>query len=387
MRLDHRHHLAARRVLNIARGLEDGGYFDRMVAIIIDHAHAFCGSGGGEATFDPAKAQQALADIFDRHFKLPRHGYGGQSVQHIVAPRHGQLEIGQGLDLAPAELAHDVKARPVRAHGDARRPHLGLGIDAIGDQAAIIDARSQGLDLGMVKTDGGEAIEGDVFDKGGEGLLDRFEVAIVIQMFRIDIGDDGHGGLQLEEGTVAFIGLDHHPGALAHLGVGAIGVDDAAIDHGRIKPACIQKGRDHRGRGGLAVRAAHGDGKLKPHKLGQHFGAAHQRDASFARGGVFGIVRLDGGRIDHRRGAFDMGGVMADEDAGAKRGQAFGIGRGLGVGALHRIADAQHDFGYAAHAYSADADEVNGADVEGRGAKSGWHVRLFARSRGREQGV
>src|SRR6516225_6555232 len=43
-------------------------------------------------------------------------------------------------------------------------------------------------------------------------------------------------------------------------------------------------------------------------------------------------------------------------------------GRGLGVGALHLVADAQHDLGDAAHADAADADEVHGADVEGHGA-------------------
>ncbi len=62
-----------------------------------------------------------------------------------------------------------------------------------------------------------------------------------------------------------------------------------------------------------------------------------------------------------------MGGVVADEDGGAQLLQPLGIGRGLGVRALHHIADAQHDLGYAAHADAANADEVNGSEVERNG--------------------
>ena len=56
---------------------------------------------------------------------------------------------------------------------------------------------------------------------------------------------------------------------------------------------------------------------------------------------------------------------MADEDLRAQLFQPLGVGAGLGVGALHRVADAQHDLGDAAHADAADADEVHGAKFEG----------------------
>ena len=70
---------------------------------------------------------------------------------------------------------------------------------------------------------------------------------------------------------------------VADLGVGAVGVDDAAVDHRRVQPAGVQQRGDHRGGGGLAVGAADRDRELQPHQLGQHLGPAHQR-AGAARG-------------------------------------------------------------------------------------------------------
>ena len=45
-----------------------------------------------------------------------------------------------------------------------------------------------------------------------------------------------------------------------------------------------EQGGDQRGGGGLAVGAAHRHRELQPHQLGQHLGAAHQRQAEVASG-------------------------------------------------------------------------------------------------------
>ncbi len=67
----------------------------------------------------------------------------------------------------------------------------------------------------MVDADGGEAVEGDVLDEVAEGLLDRVEVAVVVEVLGVDVGDHGDGGAQAQEGAVALVGLDHDPVALA----------------------------------------------------------------------------------------------------------------------------------------------------------------------------
>ncbi len=213
----------------------------------------------------------------------------------------------------------------------------------------------------MVQADHGEAIEGDVLDEVAEALPHRVEVAPVVEVLGVDVGDHRDGGLQAQEGAVGFVGLHHDPVALADLGVGAVGVDDPAVDHRGVQVPGVEQGGDHRGGGGLAVGAAHRDRELQTHQLGQHLGAPHQGDAPLARARELGIVRLDRGRIDHRRDALDIAAVVADEHLGAQGLQPVGIGRGAGVGSLNLVADAQHDLGDAAHPDAADAGEVHGA--------------------------
>jgi hypothetical protein len=72
---------------------------------------------------------------------------------------------------------------------------------------------------------------------------------------------------------------------------------------------------------------------------------------------------------------------VADEDARAQPLQPLGIGAGLGVRALNRIADLEHDLGDAAHADAAYAHEMDGAEVERYGAKASDHPSGLARVR------
>ncbi len=136
--------------------------------------------------------------------------------------------------------------------------------------------------------------------------------------------------------------------------------------------------------------ATHRDGKLQTHQFGQHFGATHQRNAPAARLDHFRIVLFHRRRINQGADAFGyMGGFMTDEDLRAELFQTLGIGRGLGVGTLHLIADLDHDFGNAAHADAADANKVDGTEIERRRALGmDGHAGSFRRDRmGREQGL
>ena len=207
----------------------------------------------------------------------------------------------------------DIEARHAAGQVDVGEPDVGLRVFAIGDDAAILDLADQLLHRRMVEAHHRETIEGQVFDKGAEGLLDGVEGLEMIEMLGVDIGDDRDVGRQLEEGAVAFVGLHHHPFACAQPRVGAIGVDDAAVDDGRIEAARVEQGCNERGRRRLAVGSGDGDALLEPHQFGEHFGAAHHRQAFFAGGGEFRVVALDRGRDHHHRGVAEVAGVMADE--------------------------------------------------------------------------
>src|SRR5262249_44931480 len=79
------------------------------------------------------------------------------------------------------------------------------------------------------------------------------------------------------ERAVAFVSLHHHPLAFAHTRIGAVSVDDAAIDHGRVFVAGVEQRSNHRRRRGFAVRAPDRDRPFQPHDLREHLRAPHDR--------------------------------------------------------------------------------------------------------------
>ena len=215
----------------------------------------------------------------------------------------------------------------------------------------------------MVDAHHREAVERHALDEIAEGILHGLERLEVIEMFGIDIGDDGDFGRQLQEGAVALVGLDHHPVARPQPRIGAVGIDDAAIDDGGIEIAGIEQRRNHRGGGGLAVGAGNRDAAFQPHQFGQHLRAPHHRNALGTRGEQFRIVALDRGGHHQHVGARDVLRPVADRDIDALLAQPHHIGAFRCIGALHRVAEIAQHLGDAAHADAADADEMNGADL------------------------
>ena len=168
---------------------------------------------------------------------------------------------------------------------------------------------------------------------------------------------------QLQEGAVALVGFDHHPVAGAQPRVGAVGIDDAAIDHGRVEAAGVEQGRDHRRRRGLAVGAGDRNAALQPHQFGEHLGAADHGNALRARRHQFRIVALDRGRHHDHVGAVDILRLVADRNRDALLAQPRDIGAVGRIRALHGVTEIAQDLGDAAHADAADPDEVDGSDL------------------------
>jgi hypothetical protein len=235
------------------------------------------------------------------------------------------------------------------------------GILAVGDDAAILDVADQRLHLGMVGAHHPETVERHILDELAERLAHLVEGAVVVEMLGVDVGDDGDVGRQLEEGAVALVGLDHHPLAFAHAGVGAVGVDDAAVDDGRVEPACVEQRRHHRGRRGLAVRAADGDRVAEAHQLGQHLGAAHDRQKLLARRLQFGIGLLDRGRDDDHLGVAEVLGLWPTKHSMPLSRRRWTLAPRPGRSPAPVAEIVQH-LGDAAHADAADADEMHEAD-------------------------
>ena len=170
------------------------------------------------------------------------------------------------------------------------------------------------LHLGMVDAHHREAVERDVLDEGAEGLLDRVEGAVVVEVLGVDVGDDRDVGRQLEEGAVGLVGLDHHPVARAHAGVGAVGVDDAAVDDGRVESR-RRRAASRRARSWWSCRACRRSATQDLKRISsasisarRTTGRRRSRAATSS-----GLSRLDRGRDDDDLGARRVLGGVADE--------------------------------------------------------------------------
>ena len=196
-----------------------------------------CASPGlGEAPLDPGEGAQRAADRVVGQAHFLRHGDGGERVLHVVLAEHGQAHIDDDARfIGGAVLDHDIEIGAAAVEPEVDRMDVGVGAQPVGDDAAIGDARDQGLHLGMVEAQDGEAVERNVLDEAHEGVAQRVEGAVMIEMLGIDVGHHRDGGGQAQERAVRFVGLHHHPVAFAQPRVGAVGIDDAAIDHRGVK--------------------------------------------------------------------------------------------------------------------------------------------------------
>ena len=295
--------------------------------------------------------------------KLQRDADRGEAVGHIMPAGHGQQNVADLFDMAVAIADDDVEDVAARNRPHIFAANVRLRRKAVGDDATILHARQDGLHFGMIEAQQSGAVEGDVADKLDEGVLHPVEAAIMVKMFGIDIGDHRDRAVEPQEAAVALIGFHDHPVAVAQPRVGAIAVDDAAVDDRGIDPARVQQRGDHRRRRGLAMGAGDRDGGFEAHQFGQHFRAADHGNPGFQRQFDFGVAALDRGRRDNHGGVAQIFGLVADHHLDTLGAQPFHHIAFGHVGTLHAIAQIMHHFGDAGHADAADADEMDRSDV------------------------
>src|SRR6476646_6116549 len=68
--------------------------------------------------------------------------------------------------------------------------HIGLRIFAVSDDAPILQFANECLDDRMIRTHDREAVEWDVLDKGTECVLHGLKGLEMVQVFRIDVGNN-----------------------------------------------------------------------------------------------------------------------------------------------------------------------------------------------------
>ena len=342
-----------------------GGHFDRVVAVVIDQREAATARQGHlaitlEAATDPLELGQGLDDGFVGYLHLGGHGDGGQGVEHVVHARRVEHD-GQA-----ARRAVDPDAG--EAHAAIFGHHI-LGVEVVFLRQAVGDgllrhARQDVADIGIIAAHHGDAVERQAVEKIDEGRLQALEVvAVGFHVVGVDIGDHRNDRRQEQKRGIRLVGLGHQEVAAAQSGIGAGGVQATTNDEGRIDTAFGQDTGHQAGRRRLAVRAGDGDAAFQAHQLGQHLGARHDRDLLLSGGDHFRVVGLDGGGHDQRVRAGNIRGGMADHHLDAFAFEAAGRRAGRYIRAADVEVEVGEHFGNAAHARTADADEVDVLDL------------------------
>jgi hypothetical protein len=234
--------------LTASSGFERGTNFGGMVAVVVNDGDVVDGAFDIEAAADAAKFGEAFADEVGRDAEIERHGGSGRGVAYIVDT--GRMREAEGAKVfafvGEAEFAGQAFEANVADN------QVGLAGDAISKDGAL-DTGDDGLDVWLVKTKDGGAIERNAIHKIDEGVLDVFERGVLIEVFAVDGGDHGYDGGEEQKAAVAFVSFDDEIFAAAEASGGTGLIDLAADDEGRIEVCGGKNGSDHGSGGGFAV--------------------------------------------------------------------------------------------------------------------------------------
>jgi hypothetical protein len=307
-----------------------------------------------ESPRDPGERFQAVANQVRRDIEHQPDSRRRGCVAHVVnSRRRRQLEHAEIL---VAEFQPELAGEPLELHIGNHK--IGLTGRAIGEDRPV-DARQDGLHVGLIEAQHDRTIERNTIDELQEGLLNFLERMVLPQMLAVDRRDHrDHRGEQ-QERAIAFVRLDDHVFALPDAGVRAGMVHAAAHDERRIEPGSGQHRGCHGSGGGLSMRAGDGDAVFQAHQLGEHFGARDHRNFQAVRLGNLDVVRRNGRRYDNDVRAVDVVGCVAFLNRGAQIPQALGNGSRLQIGTRNRVTARKQDFGNAAHAAAPDADQMD----------------------------
>src|SRR5215475_13681539 len=130
---------------------------------------------------------------------------------------HAEFDPPQLFAFAPhGEFGAEILTREPHVGG----PNLGVRPHPVSDHAPR-DLRNDQLNVRVVQTYDHRAIERDLVDELREARANLFDPRIEIEVFEIDVRDDGDGRRKFEEALVALVGFDDHKIAVAQFGVAA----------------------------------------------------------------------------------------------------------------------------------------------------------------------
>ena len=309
-----------------------------MVAIVIDHGHRLGRNPDGgvdlAAPGDTLEAGQRSADGLDTDTEFEPDRDRGQGILDVVLAREIQHELARGVGKAAShtEVFHTVDMTHVVA------AHVGGRGETVGQDPGM-DRGDQGSRMLVVRAHAGDAVERQAPEELDEGRLQLGEIAVVGRhVVGVDVGQDGHQGLQQQEGRIALVRFDHDVVTRAEARVRVDAAHQAADDERRVEPAFGQHTRDQARGGGLAMRTGNRDAVAEAHQLREHLGARHARNTPRAPP-VIRHCRRARHSVDHHVGTRDVFGAMPEMDIDADVTQVCGHFRSMRVGARDAVAE------------------------------------------------
>ena len=150
----------------------------------------------------------------------------------------------------------------------------------------------------MIQAQHGAAIKRHFVDEVHERAAQVGQVAVVVQVFCINVGNDRDGGRELQKRAVRLVGFCNHVLGLTQACPGPQLRQLAPDDCGWVKPCFAQHRRAQRSRGGLAMRARNRNAHFVAHQLRQHLGAGDDRNAARPSAADLRVITLDGAGND-----------------------------------------------------------------------------------------
>ena len=272
-----------------------------MMGIVVDDPDTVHAALRLEAALGTVERSEARCHLLEAHADREARDDAGHRVEDIVAARDVEVDVAERL-LAVEDVERDTRA----AVRDVLRAVVGLMVDGVRDVLAV-EVLGHITQVLVVEADDGVArLLVDVLDELRERLDDVLHRAVVVHVVVFDIRHNGDVRVELEERTVALIGLRHEVVARAELCIRAE-VRDLTADDDRRRDAGMRQGdAEHRSRRRLAVRAGDRDALVLIDECRIDVRAVQLRDAEVLGRQDFRIVERDGSRDDDGIHAADV---------------------------------------------------------------------------------
>lgn len=190
---------------------------------------------------------------------------------------------------------------------------LGMRIGEIGDDEEVLDKDKKRMKLRVIEENKEEEVKGKIIKEMEERREKGVEIEVMVEMIRVDIGEERDIGREFKESEVDLIGIKKNKVKIENERIGEIGVDDEEIDEGRVEMKGIEKRRKKGGCSSIEVGEEDGEREKKENKIGKNLGEEKKRKKFLKRGKKLRIVIIDRCRKEDKIGIKEIIGIVEEK--------------------------------------------------------------------------